>query len=110
MDYSTDLNNLTGASNAQESASAQELGVKAGIDAAIAIINAGYQADQAAIASQVAAQVGQIETENATLTGQVTDLQGQVATLQASVTGMTATLANLGYNPDGTAIQPDAQP
>jgi len=89
MDYTQNLSDLTAASSSQGSVSAQALGVKAGIDAAIAIINAGYQSDADAIAATVVEQVGQVQTENATLTtelatanGTITTLQGQSAQIQ----------------------------
>ena len=57
MDYTQNLSDLNAASAAQDAVIAQATGVKAGIQAAIVIINAGYQADQATITAGIAVGV-----------------------------------------------------
>ena len=76
----------------------------AAYQAALTLLQNGYQSDADAIAAAVATQVGDVQTANATLTAQVADLTSQLGTANSTISSITTILANLGYNSDGTPI------
>jgi hypothetical protein len=81
---------------------AQSVALKIAID----LETNGYQSDQSTIDAAVAAQVGDIQTENAQLATDKQTLQTTIDGLNTTIANMTAVFAGLGYNPDGTPITP----